>query len=315
MNDLISVIIPVYNVEPYLENCVRSVMRQTYQNIEILLVDDGSTDQSGAICDRLSAEDPRIRVFHKPNGGVSSARNMGLMHTQGAYVSYVDADDSVSKHYIEYLYFLAKENGADISLCDLYQSDVQICDESHFDVSDSVECYSHSEAIQRGFSGLHTTYVVAAMYKTELALECLFPEDRSYGEDLITMAKLLYKANMLTAGRKKLYCYFQNPQSATHAKTVFVLEESLKANKVRAEWYESIGDAALARWAWNSAAMIALYNSTNYGAFLHCQKNELKWYIQDANKRKVLFRSMKAKIIAYLLAPRFYVFLKNHLHR
>ena len=104
MNDfLISVIVPVYNIEMYLERCVRSIMNQTYQNLEILLVDDGSTDGSGEICERLAKEDERIRVFHKENGGSSSARNLGIREAKGEYLGFVDSDDYIEPDMYELL--------------------------------------------------------------------------------------------------------------------------------------------------------------------------------------------------------------------
>ncbi len=94
-NVLVSVIVPVYNVEKYLEECVNSLTSQTYSNLEILLIDDGSTDGSGNICDSLAKEDARIRVFHLQNGGVSNARNFGIENAKGEYLSFVDSDDWV----------------------------------------------------------------------------------------------------------------------------------------------------------------------------------------------------------------------------
>ena len=90
---LITVIVPVYNILEYLPRCVHSITAQTYQNLEIILVDDGSTDGTGALCDELAAEDRRIRVYHKENGGSSSARNLALKHASGEYVGFVDSDD------------------------------------------------------------------------------------------------------------------------------------------------------------------------------------------------------------------------------
>lgn len=101
---LISVIIPVYNIMEYLPRCVRSVTAQTYTSLEILLVDDGSTDSTGALCDELAREDARIRVFHKPNGGSSSARNLGLTEARGEYIGFVDSDDYVELDMVERLY-------------------------------------------------------------------------------------------------------------------------------------------------------------------------------------------------------------------
>lgn len=104
MQPLISVIVPVYNVIEYLPRCVDSLRQQTYGNLEILLVDDGSTDGSGTLCDRMAAEDCRIRVFHKENGGSSSARNLGISQAKGAYLGFVDSDDYVDKEMYELLY-------------------------------------------------------------------------------------------------------------------------------------------------------------------------------------------------------------------
>ena len=100
MNELISVVIPVYNVETYLDACVRSVMKQTYSNIEIILVDDGATDNSGEMCDFYAKEDSRVKVIHKDNGGLSDARNCGIEVTKGEFITFVDSDDIVSCKYI-----------------------------------------------------------------------------------------------------------------------------------------------------------------------------------------------------------------------
>lgn len=112
---LVSVIVPVYNVKRYLEECVSSLVAQTYRNIEILLVDDGSTDGSGALCDRLARTDSRIRVLHKPNGGLSDARNRGLREASGEWISFVDSDDWVSPIFIEALLRAALDSGCEIS--------------------------------------------------------------------------------------------------------------------------------------------------------------------------------------------------------
>ena len=116
-NPKISIIIPVYNVEQYLMQCLDSVVNQTYKNLEIILVNDGSTDNSGKICDEYNLKDSRIKVVHKENGGISSARNEGLKLSTGSYVAFVDADDYLEKQYIEKLV----ETDADIAVCSFYK--------------------------------------------------------------------------------------------------------------------------------------------------------------------------------------------------
>ena len=117
MEDLISVIIPIYKVEAYLDRCVRSILSQSYQNLEIILVDDGSPDQCGKMCDDFAALDSRIRVFHKENGGLSDARNYGVEYANGKYIAFIDSDDYVESHYVEYLHDLIVSNDADIASC------------------------------------------------------------------------------------------------------------------------------------------------------------------------------------------------------
>ena len=116
-NDLISVILPIYNVEPYLERAVDSIIKQTYRNIEIILVDDGSPDNCGNICDAYAKQDKRIIVIHKENGGLSDARNVGIKKASGKYITLVDSDDYVDDDYVEFLYSLIKNSGADMSIC------------------------------------------------------------------------------------------------------------------------------------------------------------------------------------------------------
>lgn len=115
--DLISVIIPVYNTQNYLKKCVESFLNQTYKNIEIILVDDGSTDKSPTICDEFEKKDKRVRVIHKINGGLSDARNVGISKSNGEYISFFDSDDYVDEDYISYLYSLVKKYNTEMAVC------------------------------------------------------------------------------------------------------------------------------------------------------------------------------------------------------
>ena len=112
---LITVIVPVYNVAPYLEKCIESILNQTYEKLEVLLVDDSSTDASGRICDRYAGLDQRIRVIHKENGGLVTARKEGLVHAKGEYVGFVDSDDYIDAEFYELLFQGLTEEDADIS--------------------------------------------------------------------------------------------------------------------------------------------------------------------------------------------------------
>ena len=115
MQDLISIIIPVYNVEKYLDRCLKTVVSQTYHNLEIIIVDDGSTDSCHLLCDAWAKKDQRIKVFHKTNGGLSDARNYGVNKATGAYIFFIDSDDCISSKTIEVLYKALKDNNAEIT--------------------------------------------------------------------------------------------------------------------------------------------------------------------------------------------------------
>ena len=114
---MISVIIPVYNVEKYLNECLNSVCSQTFENLEIILVDDGSTDDSSKICDEWSAKDSRVRVIHQLNAGLSEARNSGLKYCKGDYILYIDSDDSIEEDLVESLMNLIEKHNVDIAMC------------------------------------------------------------------------------------------------------------------------------------------------------------------------------------------------------
>ena len=121
----ISVIVPVYKVEKYLNKCVDSIVNQTFTDIEIILVDDGSPDNSGKMCDDWSQKDRRIRVIHKENGGLSDARNRGIQESSGEYIIFIDSDDFIEPKMLEVLYNLATDHDADVAisgLCDCYKS-------------------------------------------------------------------------------------------------------------------------------------------------------------------------------------------------
>ena len=120
MEPLLSIIVPIYNVEQYIDKCIQSILNQTYQNLEIILVDDGATDRSGSIADSYAAKDKRIKVFHKENGGISDARNYGLDHVTGDYILFVDSDDFIENTMCERLFTIANSTHADMVSCNYY---------------------------------------------------------------------------------------------------------------------------------------------------------------------------------------------------
>ena len=145
----VSVIVPVYNVEKYLSKCIESILGQTFTDFELLLVDDGATDESGVICDRYAAIDSRIRVFHKQNGGVSTARNLGIQNALGDYIGFVDSDDYIDSNMYEVLFNLIEEHQADISICGFKVIDEDIGKVERIQESGRVEVLSREQLVSK----------------------------------------------------------------------------------------------------------------------------------------------------------------------
>lgn len=219
MRPLITVIVPVYNVERYLKKCVDSILEQTYSNIEILLVDDGSTDSSGIICDKYSTLDNRIQVFHKKNGGLSDARNVGIQHMNGEYVVFIDSDDTIKNNYIEYLYNLLEKNNADIAMCNFeyIREDGTLINNPQN--TGEVLNYSQKDALSELLNGKRiNTSASMKLYKSILFSDVRYPVGKLY-EDIGTTYKLFLKTDHFVYGDNALYVYLCRKGSIT--KNVF----------------------------------------------------------------------------------------------
>ncbi len=216
--DLISVIVPVYNVEKYLPQCIDSILNQTEKNLEIILVDDGSLDNSGKICDEFSKKDDRIVVIHKKNNGLSSARNAGLEIAKGNYIGFVDSDDWLDKSMYEILLKLLKENNSDISCCDFFKTANSDGSIPHID-NEIINSYNNIESLNNFYNDLYTQTVVAwnKLYKRELFKDISYPVGKIH-EDEGTTYKLYYKANKITYTNRPLYYYRITPNSITTSK-------------------------------------------------------------------------------------------------
>lgn len=215
MEQLISVIVPIYNVEQYLKKCIESILKQTYQNLEIILVDDGSPDGCGAICDTYAKKDDRIKVIHKANGGLSDARNAGLEVATGEYVLMVDSDDWIHNQTIEILYRTIQEQDADVSICN-YQyvhTDDKYKDEKYdFDqLKAKIEWIDNREIQYRYFTDQdrRIMYTVAwnKLYRRSLWKDIRYPKGKVH-EDEYTTFKVLYAAHEIGIIDLPLNYYF-----------------------------------------------------------------------------------------------------------
>lgn len=216
---LVSVIIPVYKVEKYLDRCVQSVLNQTYKNIEIILVDDGSPDRCGELCDNYQTIDSRVSVIHKKNGGLSSARNAGIDLAKGKYLSFVDSDDWVSLDMIEHMVTLAQKYSSDIVSVSYVLTNNE---EQNVPNNDSVEVYNREKALEffldTGMRSRVSDYPVCIkLIKKELFDDIRFPLSTLY-EDYTTNVLLLKKCNTYVKSKKICYFYFQGSQSIVRSK-------------------------------------------------------------------------------------------------
>ena len=211
-NPLISIIVPVYKVEPYLRKCVDSILCQTYTNIEVFLVDDGSPDNCPVICDEYAARDNRVKVIHKKNGGLSDARNSALDIMHGEYVTFIDSDDYVSVDYVEILYRLLIVNNADISCVQFIKYY-----EGSFPVNPvadhSFQILNSHDALQKlmYFDELETS-ANCKLYRSDLFQGIRYPVRKLF-EDLGTTYKLLLKATKIVNSQAKKYFYLQRENS------------------------------------------------------------------------------------------------------
>lgn len=215
MKPLISVIVPVYNVKDYLSRCAESILEQTYDNFELILVDDGSSDGSGELCDALAQKDSRIRVLHKNNDGVAFARNSGLDIAKGEYITFVDSDDHVDKDYIEFLYNLIVDGGCEMSMCGYYNeySDGKIV--NPFKCENEVHFCSAAFALSEIFYGNLSASSCCKMYKREIFDKIRF-EKYTLGEDTFTTYRILLSIKKTAYTSIPKYYYFYRADSATH---------------------------------------------------------------------------------------------------
>lgn len=220
INPKISVIIPVYKVEKYLRRCVDSILNQTYKNFELLLVDDGSPDSSGKICDDYSKTDNRIKVIHKKNGGLSSARNAGIKASSGDYLNFVDSDDWLEFDCLEYLLELLTKNNADFSMAE------NIRDSSDVDFDSKLKKTPFEEKVfsQKDFLSLffkintqkNVQYAWAKLYKKKLFDNIKYPEGLT-DEDVPATFNVILASNKIAYSTKIVYHYFVNPNSITES--------------------------------------------------------------------------------------------------
>ena len=233
---LISIIIPVYKVEKYLEKCIQSVINQTYENLQIILVDDGSPDNCGKICDEYAKKDHRIEVIHKSNGGLSDARNKGLEIAKGEYIGFVDSDDYIEADMYEVLYNLLKQYNADVSICNFYtvsQGKISIKN-----ADNGINEYNRIEILKEVLLDNNIqSYAWNKLYKKELFDEIKYPIGKKY-EDIGTTFYLLEKCNKVVVTGKSEYYYINRQDSIVNNVTESTITDYIELIMQRYDYIE-----------------------------------------------------------------------------
>ena len=199
---MISIIVPVYKVEPYLRQCVESILAQTYRDIEVLLIDDGSPDRCGEICDEYGRQDARVRVFHTENRGLSTARNLGLREAKGEYIGFVDSDDWIEPDMYEVLLRRMQETGADISVCGWFSEFENTSIESHL----SDELFDNQLGLLKLIKGKFRQAFWNKLFKSATLVGVRFPEGHVF-EDAATIYKPFLASPIVASTHKALYHY------------------------------------------------------------------------------------------------------------
>lgn len=304
--ELISLIVPVYRVERYLERCVQSILSQTYKNIEIILVDDGSPDESGKMCDVIASKDDRIHVIHKENGGLSSARNAGLDIAKGDYICFVDSDDYIEKDYVSTLLRLINKYSADLAKIDYIEIDVDNYTEKTVAPK---EVFFQKKDIEQAFLDLKVDSACVFMYKKQLIGDIRFPVGKT-SEDIPFNFEIFQRATRFVYAPVNKYYYYHNPDSISNGPLDKNMLNYLAFRKDIYDFYGDKGNQALSKKAeilYARAAMGLKARMALYGISKNMDEKEYKERFDNVfKKHKKSFFSDKntalsRKILAILV--------------
>lgn len=277
---LISVILPIYNIQNYLKKCMDSIFAQTYKNLEIIMVDDGSTDESSDMCDKYIAEDSRVVVFHKKNGGLSDARNYGIKRAKGEYITCIDPDDFVDMDYVEYLYKLLTENGTRMSVCQhrvLY--DGRKNDELG---SSGSEVLTNKVCIERMlYHDVIDTSAWAKLYEKSLFDTVEYPKGKLF-EDIGTTYKLMLQCEKIAVGYESKYNYIVRESSIVNCsfskKKLDLLETTDDMAKNVLKVYPDLDKAVMRR---RTYARFSTLNQMSKTRDFKTERNEMIRFIKE----------------------------------
>lgn len=290
-NKLISIVVPVYNVSRYIVKCLNSIMNQKYSRFEVIIVDDGSTDNSLALCKDFENQDSRFQVFHKQNGGLSSARNYGLKHVKGDYITFIDSDDFIHENYLYELYTNIEKYQSDISICTYY---IYYDDKKMFSFSRQKNYFTYEMDAQDCLKNMlvENGYSVSAwgkLYKTSLFNDVYFPEGKIC-EDNGTTYKIISKADKIIYINSPLYYYYKRPGSIMLSvfsyKKLDMISLTDEMCDYLDKYYPSLNEISLLRRVYSRFNVLRqIPKDKKYNSL----KKELKAYI--LKNKKIVYKS------------------------
>lgn len=296
--ELISVIVPVYNVEKYLERCLLSIIRQTYTDLEIILVDDGSTDKSGRICEMYAKTDKRIRVIHQKNQGLSAARNRGLDVCTGKIISFIDSDDFIYERFYERLMTLMYENNAEIVQCDWIRGKgdkIKRTTQGEIKIYSGVECYLNY------FTEKAIPYIECPtnkIYRKELFEGTRFVLGRTH-EDLAIMHYIFEKAKRVVYINEKMYYYYMSTNSILRGNFSVNKLSSVLSYEERLDFFYKIGGEEL--WGRALQQYEAILFKYYYLSRKYCKEYPRESEVLLAKIKSTYLQLSKRKNISYVV--------------
>lgn len=329
MSELISIIIPVYNSEKYLEKCLDSVIMQTYSNIEIVIINDGSTDKSGGICELYEKQDSRIKVCHISNGGVSNARNLGIQICKGQYICFVDSDDTIKNNYIEELYRDLVFKKSDLSICG-----VEVKGKHAADLKSRFKEIKLNKNYIEEFLELNKSYLLYGpcnkIYKTTVikSNHILFDVTTSYGEDLLFNFQYLSHIEKISYTDNTNYFYIkQNEKSLSSVFRDDAFENEKRINKIIFRFLQERQMLSLEAENYLSDRILDVaYNQVLYWGIVKKKYSEIKKVLGDsltinalakykcgAYSSKVIWLMKRRYIFILIVYIRLYYVKSNHI--
>lgn len=319
-NPLISVVVPVYKVEQYIHRCIDSILNQTYKNLEIILVDDGSPDNCGKICDDYAKKDKRIKVIHKKNGGLSDARNAGIKVATGEYIGFVDSDDWISKNMYEKLYNLFTTNDIEIASCELIKTNEIKNIEKEKIYDKKVIVYTIDEFMPYYMkTKKNKTYYYAPtkLFKKEILDDNQFPSGLT-SEDVVGSYKALLKSKKIAHINYPYYFYYCNTESITgsFSKKDFDLLKiwDIMIEITKKEKKEYLEMVKLNRYRIDYTLLMRMAVNLKYSEIKDKYQTEYKKMYKDLKKNKrILLRSkipFSRKLTLALICVNYSFFVK-----